>query len=81
MTTLLRRRIAILIAITSTALAYTLGFSTPVFNGVTLMALLVLAAGTFAAYRVQRPLPAQESPVDLTSSCADIESTHHQQAA
>lgn len=81
MTTLLRRRIAILIAITSTALAYAIGFSTPVLNGVTLMALLVLAAGAYAAYRVQRPTPAQETPVVLTASSVAIESSHHQQAA
>lgn len=81
MTTLLRRRIATLLAITSTALAYAIGFSTPVLNGVTLMALLVLGAGTYAAYRIQRPQPAQKAAVRLRATSADIESPRHQQAA
>ncbi|POH72507.1 hypothetical protein [Arthrobacter glacialis] len=81
MTTLLRRRIAILIAITSTVLAYAIGFSTPVLNGVTLLALMVLAAGTYAAHRIQRSMPAKEAHVELTGSSAAIESSHHRQAA
>lgn len=81
MTTLLRRRIAILIVITSTVLGYAIGFSTPVLNGVTLMAILVLAAGAYAAHRIQRPLPAKEAPVVLSASSAAIESSQHQQAA
>lgn len=81
MTTLLRRRIAILISITSTVLAYAIGFSTPVLNGVTLIALIVLAAGAYAAHRIQRPLQAKEAHVELIASSAAIESSHHQQAA
>lgn len=81
MTTLLRRRIAILITITSSVLAYALGFSTPVLNGVTLIALIVLAAGAYVAHRIQCPLPAKEAHVELAASSATIQSSHHQQAA
>lgn len=81
MTTLPRRRIATLIAITSTALAYTIGFSTPVLNGVTLLALLVLAAGTYAAHRVQRSPATTETPVQLPAAPKVSNLPQHQQSA
>lgn len=54
MTTLLRRQISIIIFTTTYALALLLAFSTPVINGVTVAALLILGAGTYGANRVQR---------------------------
>ena len=45
------------------------------------MALLVLAAGTYVAYRIQRPQPTQKTPMELRATSADIEPSHHQQAA
>lgn len=81
MTTLLRRRIAILTAISSTALAYAIGFSTPVLNGVTLVALLVLGAGTFTAYRVQFLTEATEAPVEQTTDPETAVLPQHRQAA
>lgn len=84
MTTQPRRRLAILILIATTVLAYAIGFSTTVLNGVTVLAILFLAAGTFAAYKVQRlPAPISASAEDTIPlfSTAGNESNHHSSAA
>lgn len=81
MTTLLRRRIAVLIVITSTVLSYAIGFSTPVLNGVTILALLVLAAGAYAAHRIQRPTATTETPVELPAAPEVSSLPRYQQAA
>ena len=81
MTTLLRRRIAILIATTSTALAYAIGFSTPVLNGATLMAFLMLAAGTYTAHRIQRPTATARTHAELPAAPEVSNLPKHQQAA
>lgn len=80
MTTLKRRRIATLIYTSTTALAYLLAFSTPVVNGITIAALLILGAGTYATSRVQQIAPSQAQPVQPTIS-PHIETTEHHRTA
>lgn len=84
MTTQPRLRRAILILIATTVLAYAIGFSTTVLNGATFLAMLVLAAGTFASYKVQQLLaPTSGSAEDTLPliSTAGNESNHHNSAA
>ena len=75
MTTLKRRRTATLIYTSTTALAYLLAFSTPLVNGITITALLILGAGTYATWRVQQMPPPPARPVEpaISTTLATVE--------
>lgn len=81
MTTLKRRRIATLIYTSTTTFAYLLAFSTPVLNGITIAALLILGAGTYATWRVQQTPPSQARPAQPAMSPTLATAEHHNNAA
>lgn len=81
MTTIKRRRIATLIYTSTTALAYLLAFSTPVVNGTTIAALLILGAGTCATWRVQQFPQPQARPVEPAMSTTLATAEQHSNAA